>query len=197
LNGEVYRAPDGSYEGGAMVHNDDMIPVSNVSSGTFDMGFGVYLNVKNFYAGVSSTHLLNPTTSFSLNSGSLDISYNRNIYFMAGYNYEINKTLSLRPSVMYKSDLVKSQIDVNANLIYEGNLWAGVSYRGLTPSSSDALILLAGVNITNQIALGYSYDVTTSGIKNYSSGSHEIVFNYKLLALGKKGAKLIYCPRFL
>ncbi len=197
LNGDAYRAPDGSYESGAMNHNDNMIPTSKVSSGTFDMGFGLYANLKNMYIGISASHLLNPKTRFDLDGGALEIEYKRNLYFMAGYNYELSDVVNVRPSVLYKSDFSKSQVDLNVNIVYENNLWGGVSYRGLSANSVDALVLLAGVNITNQIALGYSYDITTSGIKNYSSGSHEIVFNYKLLALGKKGAKLIYCPRFL
>jgi hypothetical protein len=28
------------------------------------------------------------------------------------------------------------------------------------------------------LRIGYSYDVTTSKLKNYSSGSHEIMLNY-------------------
>ncbi len=197
LNGMIYRAPDGSYEAGSLIHNDDYIPTTKVSAGAFDLGVGLYLNMKNLYAGLSLTHILNPTTHFEIDLNSLDIEHSRNIYLMGGYNFEINNNMALRPSLLIKTDLVKTQIDLNAHIVYEGNLWGGLSYRGVTANSSDALILLAGINITNQISIGYSYDITTSGIKNYSSGSHELIVKYKLLALGKKGAKLIYCPRFL
>ena len=197
LNGSIYRAPDGSYEGGNLIHNDDYIPTTKVSAGAFDLGLGVYLNMKNLYAGLSVTHILNPTTQFDIDMNTLNIEHSRNIYLMGGYNFELNNTMALRPSLLVKTDLIKTQVDLNAHIVYEGNLWGGVSYRGVTANSSDALILLGGINITNQISIGYSYDMTTSGIRNYSSGSHELIVKYKLLAFGKKGAKLIYCPRFL
>jgi hypothetical protein len=34
--------------------------------------------------------------------------------------------------------------------------------------------------------IGYSYDVTTSELKNYSSGSHEIMLNYCFLIVKPK-----------
>ena len=197
LNGNIYRAPDGSYEGGNLIHNDDYIPTTKVSAGAFDLGLGIYLNMTNLYAGLSVTHILNPTTRFDIDMNTLEVEHSRNIYLMSGYNFELNNSMALRPSLLVKTDLIKTQVDLNAHIVYDGNLWGGVSYRGVTANSSDALILLAGINITNQISIGYSYDMTTSGIRNYSSGSHELIVKYKLLALGKKGAKLIYCPRFL
>ena len=56
-------------------------------------------------------------------------------------------------------------------------VWLGVSYR-----TEDAIAPLLGYqfkpNAKSMLKIGYSYDVTTSQLKNYSSGSHEIMLNY-------------------
>ena len=50
----------------------------------------------------------------------------------------------------------------------------GLSYR-----TNDAFIVMAGYLYKNKINIAYSYDFTTSGIRKYSDGSHEIVLEYK------------------
>jgi hypothetical protein len=37
---------------------------------------------------------------------------------------------------------------------------------------------MVGVNIIENLRLGYSYDITNSPIKNYSNGSHEVTLGY-------------------
>ena len=45
--------------------------------------------------------------------------------------------------------------------------------------TGDALGLLAGINISEQFALGYSFDWSyTQSTVQYNSGSHELVLRY-------------------
>jgi type IX secretion system PorP/SprF family membrane protein len=74
--------------------------------------------------------------------------------------------------VFLKTDAASTQFDINVRALWKNMVWAGVSYR-----IDDALGVMAGVNIKS-FRVGYSYDVTTSGINNYSSGSHEIMLGY-------------------
>jgi hypothetical protein len=47
------------------------------------------------------------------------------------------------------------------------------------------------------LKIGYSYDVTTSTLKNYSSGSHEIMLNYCTLLEKKPDLQIYKNVRFL
>jgi hypothetical protein len=39
---------------------------------------------------------------------------------------------------------------------------------------------MAGLEVTPNLKVGYSYDMTLTDIKSYSSGTHEIMINYCL-----------------
>jgi hypothetical protein len=68
---------------------------------------------------------------------------------------------------------VENQFDGNVNLMINNKFWVGAGYR-----VQDAIVLQAGMEIIPNMKLGYSYDLTTSEIKTYSSGTHEIVLGY-------------------
>ena len=159
--------------------NDLLIPDAEKSDGAFDMGLGVTLYEKNkYYLGLSSTHLL---------PGKLDkigVTTARHYYLMGGYNYDLDNGFVLRGNVLAKSDFKASIFDVNVNALWNDMIWAGVSFR-----PGDAIAPMAGLkygwakssqtaNTQNVILLGYSYDSTTSDIKTYSAGSHEIFVTY-------------------
>ena len=149
--------------------NDINIPTANVSGKTFDMGFGAYYNTDKLFAGLSATHITQGKISFS----NISTKMVRHYYLMAGYGIDLTSALTLKPMIQLKSDAVSTQMDVNANLMINNRFWVGGSYR-----IQDAIVILAGLEIIPNLKLGYSYDFTTSDIKTYSSGSHEIMLGY-------------------
>jgi type IX secretion system PorP/SprF family membrane protein len=161
-----------SIDGSKFIYNDDgdlSIPLNSVSGGTFDMGFGAYYNTDQLYVGLSAQHL----TQGSIKYGNINTKLARHYYLMAGYNYDLTSSLTLKPMVMLKSDAVSTQADFNLNLLINSRFWVGGSYR-----LQDAIVLMAGLEIVPNLKLGYSYDLTTSDIKTYSSGTHEIMLGY-------------------
>ena len=80
---------------------------------------------------------------------------------------------------------------------YNDNLFGGVAFRGYNNDSRDALVIMGGFKISNNIKLGYSYDVTLSDLQLVSSGSHEILLNYNLNKryVFSKPPNTIYHPR--
>jgi type IX secretion system PorP/SprF family membrane protein len=149
--------------------NDINIPATNVSGGTFDMGFGVYYNTEKLFAGVSATHLNQGKITFS----DINTELVRHYFLMAGYSVDLTSSLTLKPMIQLKSDAVSTQADFNANLLINNRFWVGGSYR-----LQDAIVILAGLEIVPNLKLGYSYDITTSDIKSYSDGTHEIMLGY-------------------
>lgn len=161
-----------SIDGSKFIYNDDgdlSIPQNSVSGGTFDMGFGAYYNTDQLYVGLSAQHL----TQGSIKYDNINTKLARHYYLMAGYNYDLTSSLTLKPMVMIKSDAVSTQADFNVNLLINSRFWVGGSYR-----LQDAIVLMAGLEIVPNLKLGYSYDLTTSDIKTYSSGTHEIMLGY-------------------
>jgi type IX secretion system PorP/SprF family membrane protein len=149
--------------------NDPSIPQGAVSGGTIDFGFGAYFYNENLYAGISSSHL----SEGDLKTDNVTTKLKRHYYLMAGYDYELNPDITLKPSLMVKSDATSTQVDINTNVQLQNKFWLGASYR-----LQDAIVILAGLEVTQNLKVGYAYDLTTSDIKTYSSGTHELMINY-------------------
>jgi hypothetical protein len=100
---------------------------------------------------------------------------------------------------LLKSDLVETQIEFSTIARYNDNIFGGVSFRGYNSNSFDAVVILAGYKLNENLTLSYAYDITLSGLSEVSRGSHEIMLNYNLNKNIGKGRlpKIIYNPRFL
>mgnify|MGYP000111992036 CR=1 FL=1 len=95
------------------------------------------------------------------------------LYLGRGYNFPVANNFELRTNALMKTDAVKTQYDLNVNVLAFSTVWAGVTYR-----PGDAITPMAGLQWKG-IQLGYSYGVGTSFLSNYfTSGNHEIMLNY-------------------
>lgn len=199
LDGSILRAPDGNYEGGLVLgHNDNLIPQGRVSSNAFSADAGVYYKHRKFEAGLTAINLTAPKAR--LDVGTLqEIRYMRNFIMSAAYRWDINNDMSLHPSFLVKTDLIKIQPEAGVIFKYQDNFFGGASFRGYNNSTIDAVVLLAGMQINKNLMLAYSYDISVGGLRNFNSGSHEIVLNYNLRRpIGREiQAKVIYNPRYL
>lgn len=173
--------------------DDASIPLNGQSDSKFDLGAGLYYTSPTFWIGLSSTHLNEPELSDVFIKGV------RHYFVQAGYDWAIggDKKYVLQPSTLIKSDGTSTQVDLNATFLYNNQVWLGVSFR-----SEDAIAPLIGYqyelpNKRSMLKIGYSYDVTTSRLKNYSSGSHEIMLNYCFLLEKKPDLQIYKNVRFL
>jgi len=157
-----FIAPDGTV-------NDPAIPQSSVSGTAFDLGGGLYYNSEKLYIGVSSTHLMEST----LDLDKFSKEYKRHYYGMIGYTIELTPSVSLKPMIFVKNVTDNTTFDVNLNAHFNNRFWAGLSWR-----NEDAIVGMIGLTLIENLRLGYAYDFTTSEIKNYSDGTHEIMLGY-------------------
>lgn len=178
---EVYIPDNDDYH----ESTDNGLPDRDVSGNALDLGVGVFYTHKWFWAGVSSTHLNQPTISFDSegesstgaagNDKKYEFQLRRQLYFTAGSNIPINNTLfEVMPSVMVKTDFTTWRAEATARLRYKKFLSAGIGYR-----NADALIFLLGAEFKG-VYLGYSYDYALSAINKASSGSHELFLGYAM-----------------
>ena len=182
FKGSEVILPDGDdYHQGT----DEGIPTTDVHGTSFDLGLGVWYTHRYFWAGLSATHLNEPTVTMSTDGTDgkeYEFKAGRVVYFMAGSNIPIKNTLfEIQPSFLVKSDFTFTTGEITARVRYNKFLTAGVGYR-----VNDAISLILGAEYKN-FFLGYSYDYATSAISRASNGSHEIWGGYRLkLDLGEK-----------
>ncbi|MDD4645641.1 MAG: type IX secretion system membrane protein PorP/SprF [Bacteroidales bacterium] len=170
--------------------SDPSIPDEQASTTAFDLGFGLFYNNDNLYAGLSSTHLLEPILDY----GNGAFTYMRRHYYgTVGYLFKLaNPVYEIQPSLFAKYDGASFQTDVNMMLVYNKRFWGGVSYR-----LGDAVVVMAGTELANGLRLGIAYDFTTSAIATYSHGTVEFMLGYNLAIGTDKLSQRYKSVRFL
>ena len=142
-----------------------------------DVGFGAYLTADNYYAGVSTLHLNEP--SYSWTSGSVSNVF-RVFYLVGGYKTAINEAITFEPAAFVRFDKSKWQIDLNPAVHFAGKYWAGIHIRSDPFNNTlrlNEVSLNGGVNLSPRLKLGYNYDLPTSELSTYA-GSHEFFVRY-------------------
>ena len=143
-----------------------------------NVGAGLYLYSNRFYAGVSAPEVLSydPDKSLTVNSDDLkEIPRQVRHYFMTtGVALPVHPDVVLRPSILAKyTPNAPVEFDFNLNVLLANILWIGGSYR-----TEDAAVAMVEIQLSRKLRLGYAYDFTLTDIKDYSTGSHEIMLSY-------------------
>lgn len=181
-----WEIPDGS---SWHTTSDSWIPQAAVSEVAFDAGLGVFLKSADYFAGISVTHLNEGKISFE---GQAYTYYTRHYYFTGGYTIPLpNPLFTLQPSLLYKTDLSGAQLDLTADLTYNERFTGGISYR-----LNDGFSFQFSVELLNGIRAGYAYDLITSALGAYTSGSHEFFLSYSF-AIQKGRSKKYKSVRYL
>ncbi len=157
---------------------DDAIPTSTEKASVLDAGFGVAWLAQNYYAGLSSGHVLAPKYDLGENFSS---HIPRTYYLIAGGNIHLpNPLYQIQPSTLAKYSGNVLQVDLTARFVYNKLFNAGVSWR-----KDDGFVFLLGASIKG-FNVGYSYDWSTSAISLVGGGSHELYVTYSMpIDLGK------------
>lgn len=148
---------------------DPAIPTSSVSGGAFDLGAGLYYSAPVWYVGLSASHLLESEVELE----EFSREYKRHHYGMLGFNLDLSPSVTLKPMVFVKNVTDNTTIDVNLNAHFNEKFWIGASWR-----NEDAFAALIGFTLAEKLRIGYSYDFTTSDVKDYSDGTHEFTLGY-------------------
>ncbi|MEQ8582290.1 MAG: type IX secretion system membrane protein PorP/SprF [Marinoscillum sp.] len=156
-----------------------------------NFGLGLYLYGKRYYAGISVPTALKNSWAGEGDANNADGFSSVEVpHFFGtfGFLVDLSPLVKLKPSVLVKSvGGAPVEFDFNANLILDDKLWIGVSYR-----SFDALSLLLDIQLSPQLKLGYAYDYTLSELSQVTTGSHEIMLNYRFVFSKSK----IVTPRY-
>lgn len=131
-----------------------------------DGGFGLWLSSDKYYAGFSAIQLFRNKWK--------DVGYNSimkaHFNLTGGYKVQINDKFTFVPSAMMRMSAgVPPSFDLTMLFSYKNLMSAGLSYRNV-----DALAALFKINFLDYFFLGYAYDMNTSKLRSYNSGSHEL-----------------------
>lgn len=146
----------------------------------FHFGLGVYVYSNRFFAGVSVPNLLANRlvgkSSVYETSDNVAKQY-CHLLFTGGYVFSVTKKVKLMPSVLVKYVPAHAPVtfDFNATAIFIDRIWLGAGYR-----FNDSYHFMLAANVYKQLKIGYSYDLPVSGLRAYTSGSHEVVIGFDM-----------------
>lgn len=150
--------------------------LSKLTGNQIDIGLGALYSSEKFYAGISLMHLNNPGIT---TNGGAKSNYSPHLYFTAGYNYQLNSNIELRPTILVKSSFSSTQIDFGGNAFFNQKYWAGLGY-----STGDAIYLMAGGYLKGNttdggLRIGFSYGSTLNKLASVGGGNNfELLLGY-------------------
>lgn len=153
-------------------------PIFNVFMNEFkpNFGGGVFYYNKKMFAGFSVPTIL---THAKLFSGNLEQLRTPRFYYLnVGVKMPLDprtERVMLQPSILVRAqEGTPLSMDFNLNVVFDQLISVGTSYR-----SGDGAILLLNYKLSEKFYVGYSYDWTTSDIRRFSKGSHEVMLNFR------------------
>tara|TARA_R110000868_G_scaffold79232_5_gene225520 strand:- start:2948 stop:3850 length:903 start_codon:yes stop_codon:yes gene_type:complete len=158
----------------------------NQNSTFFNAGAGLFVFNEKFYVGFSAPNLF----PADLNEDNQNV-YEQKTHFygMAGYVFDVNPNLKLKPSTMIKQSIgAPLTFDASLNARFYDKFEIGTSYR-----FQENMAFMAAVNVSYNFRIGYAYDYNASKLRDFDNGSHEIILLYNF---GLIKSKKYISPRF-
>lgn len=184
-------------------NGDRIIPDGSAKATTPDARVGIYYYTPSVYIGVSVLDLLSKYTSSGYKWRGYtyeSIRRKQHLYVTAGYMFNVNDDISLKPSVLFKSDFSgPAGLDATLMMHIDELLWVGGSYRtNLSVLNKKSIVNNTALDKANAVSgileyyispkyrIGYSYDYSMNKLAGIQTGSHElsigILFNSKLFS---------------
>lgn len=173
---------------------DNSLDINKIGAIFGNVGAGLYFTYADqFYAGVSVPRIYANNIGINSTPGIQSAKEVQHFYAMAGAVLRLNEDINLMPSLLTK--YVKNapfDVDVNVNLEIKKLIIAGLSYRAGGDGPGDSMDLLLFWQAHPQFGVGVAYDFSLSNVKDYTSGSIEVLLQADL----KKASKRMSNPRF-
>ncbi len=144
--------------------------ISNEMKGNF--GAGIYYYGEKHYIGFSALNMLEH--SVIDNDEYKMLEQKRHFYLSAGYVFDVNSALKIKPSALVKA-VAGAPLELDAEvagLLYD-KLWIGVGYR-----HDEAIRGYLVANVTPEFRVGYNYDYVFNELGKYTGGTHEFMLSY-------------------
>ena len=177
LFGDAIDATFGPISPGGTPFPSEETRPAELSTTYFDISTGILVYSPQFYGGLTVKHLNTPNEGLLGVNDNLNTGLPMRIALHGGFELTVKEGNNrsqgafISPNVMYLRQGDFNQMNAGAYGSY-GPFFAGAWYR-TTFSNQDAVIFLAGAQ-QGIFKIGYSYDITISGLAGQTGGSHEV-----------------------
>lgn len=155
-----------------------------LKSADMDGKFGLYLYHEDWHFGASIEQMLHNKMTFLSTQTSSESFMEDHFNIHGGYTFRIGEDWKIDPSALLKIGLpAPLKFDIGVRGTYKDAVWLGGGFR-----TNDAAYALIGFAYRNQLKIGYSFDFTTTDLRNYNSGTHEIFLGF-VFARSKSGVQ--------
>ena len=171
--------------------------------GLLNFGTGLLIYSNKLFGGIAVHNLTEPNQSFySPNSSADEFKLPRRYTIHSGANIIVKNSrfeeqrVTLSPNILFMQQRNFNQLNLGF-YVKKQALTAGMWFRQ-TSKNSDALIFLIGLKLP-KFRVGYSYDITVSGARTATQGSHELSLAFEIKPpkkSSKKTVKAMRCPEF-
>ncbi len=174
---------------------DPSIPQTVQSLNLFNAGFGIYFNTNTFYVGASVPRMIKSDIDFDRNN--LFSTEVRHLFFMTGGTFIVNNDVRLTPQMLFRiAENTPFGIDLNGSVTWKNTYSAGLTYRtgGTQGDLGESLDVIFSFQMSEQLMLGFAYDIGLSKLRTASNGSLEMILTYNLIP--RKIKSVIINPRY-
>lgn len=149
---------------------------ADIQNTAFNFGTGLYYVTEKYYWGISVPQILNTRIS-DLDDVQINSRRQRNYFLSGGLIFDLNPEVKLRTQGLLKvTQNAPVQLEANVSTIHNDILWLGLSWRSFADASA-----FVQFQVNDHFRVGYAYDFPTSSeIRSISTGSHELMINYKI-----------------
>lgn len=153
-----------------------------------NFGVGLFLYSTRYYVGLSVPKMIhNKIEGDNLNNFTVNAEL-RHYFLEAGLVFDLGQDVKFKPTFLTKTVWgAPVQFDFTANFLLKEKLWLGAMYR-----TRDAYGFIAQWIFADKLRIGYAIDLSTTNMRNYHNGTHEVMVSYELTSL----KELVVSPRY-
>lgn len=152
-----------------------------------DLGVGLYLYSDKLFFSIAAPQVIPFKVQYFGDYPGTSSKLANHFYISAGYKIALGESIAIQPAINLKYvNPAPLQAELTLRALYKDQLWVGGSYRRDFATGSSYVPVMAGYTFQDNLTVGYSYDLILSGLKNYSSGSHELMIGIRFKNRGVK-----------
>jgi type IX secretion system PorP/SprF family membrane protein len=144
-----------------------------------NIGVGFYLHSDKTFVGISAPNLLKTTfyDRYKTSAANTRVAREDIRYFLTvAHEFDLSWYLKFKPMLLVNAQPGElTKINLSTNFLLYDKLTLGMSYK-----FGGTITNLVGFQISDSMFLGYGYDLETTKLANYNSGSHDFFLRYSL-----------------
>ncbi len=186
-------------ETNSILSGDVAVPGNEAMKTFLNVGAGLYYYTPKYYIGLSVPNFINNDISLVSNTTFTGTDFSKQTFhgfLMAGLILNVSEDIKYKPGILFKyAKNAPLDLDLNSSMIFFDKLWLGLTYRlgGFSDEKvGESLGFILQYQFSDPFKLGIAYDYTLSKVRDYNSGTYEIMLEYCLMPKNKN----LTNPRF-